>query len=283
MTTQTTPEAPRSPMLPHLYRVRENRPLTVDVFELLLSSQNGKPLPFAPGQFNMLYHFGAGEVPISFSGDPADPSHCVHTIRVVGTMTKLLSRLEPGDAIGLRGPYGNGWPTEECKGKDILLVAGGIGMAPLRPVLYQLLANREEGQRIILLYGSRVPKEVLYQEQLTQWQQQSGLELHLTVDGALPGWKGSVGFVTGLISQIDLQPQSTIAFLCGPEIMMRFGLRELVHRGMLPSQIYFSMERNMECAVGFCGHCQLGPEFICKDGPVFRADRLQPWLGKREI
>ena len=271
-------------MLTHVYRVERVQDETYDTFTLDLASSHGLGLaPFAPGQFNMLYAYGVGEVPISISGDPAKPKTLAHTIRAVGNVTKAMRKLNLGDKLGVRGPFGTSWPLEEAKGYDVVIVAGGIGMAPLRPSLYRLLSERREYGKVFLLYGARTPSDLLYPREFEQWQGRSDLEVHVTVDRALRWWRGNVGVVTTLIPKAAFDPTTTIVMVCGPEVMMRFTVAELQKRGVAEESIYISMERNMKCGFGFCGHCQLGPFFICKDGPVFRYDRIRAWLARGDI
>ena len=260
----------RDPMLPRLFEVRRVRAETYDTFTLELEPEDGSPLVFAPGQFNMLYLFGVGEVAISVSGDPAQPSPLIHTLRAVGAVTRGLCSLKPGDAVGVRGPFGTVWPLDQAEGNDVVLVAGGIGLAPLRPAIYRLLERRNRYGRVVLLCGARSPKDLLYRRELEKWRGRFDLEVTATVDYAAGEWNGQVGVVTTLIPRAGFDPSHTVAMACGPEVMMRFTVRELLRRGVAPETIFVSLERNMKCAVGFCGHCQFGPHFICKDGPVFR-------------
>ena len=272
------------PMLPHPYRVRRVQRETYDTFTIELDQANGvSGLPFAPGQFNMIYLFGVGEVPISISGDPAQSKALVHTIRAVGTVTKPIVRLKRGDVLGVRGPLGSSWPVEEAKGSDVVIVAGGIGLAPLRPALYYLLSHRASYGRVALLYGARTPEDLLYTHELEEWRGRFDMEVGVTVDAASGNWRGNVGVVTTLIPWARFEPSDTVAMVCGPEVMMRFTVQALQERGVTAENTFISMERNMKCAVGFCGHCQFGPTFICKDGPVFRCDRMELFLWKREI
>lgn len=241
----------------------------------------GEAYRLKPGQFNMLYVPGVGEAAISVSDDPRrierDVS-CRHTIRAAGRVTGMISRMEPGDTLGLRGPFGRAWPMDECVGRDVLLVAGGIGLAPLRPVIYSLLARPEAFGRLHLLYGTRNPESLLYEEEFAAWTEQ-GLEVHSTVDRASPGWRGNVGVVTSLLDGLlSFDPENTVLFSCGPEIMMKFSLMAALERGIPQERLWLSMERNMQCAVGLCGHCQLGPAFVCKDGPVFRFDEMKQYM-----
>lgn len=264
-----------------LLRVRREVRETVTL-HLDLSSKPGG-LRFAPGQFNMLYAFGVGEVPISISGDPAKPSELLHTLRAVGAVTRALCSLGRGSALGLRGPFGSAWPLEQARGRDVVLIAGGLGLAPLRPAIYELLRQREHYRRIAILYGARTPEDLLYRKDLERWRARLDINVHVTVDRAPPDWYGHAGVVPALLSLVQFDPANTIAMTCGPEVMMRFTVRELERRGVPHQQIYLSMERNMKCAVGFCGRCQYGPNFVCKDGPVFRYDRIAWILSKREI
>jgi len=271
-------------MVPRPYSVRKTWRETADTFSLELVPEDGGPgITFAPGQFNMVYAFGVGEVPISISGDPAKPSTLIHTIREVGAVTRAMRSLKPKQWLGVRGPYGGAWPVAEARGADVVIVAGGIGLAPLRPALYQVIAARQDYGRVVLLYGTRTPDDILFRRELQQWHSRFDLDVQVTVDRATGAWRGNVGVVTSLIPRAPFDPESTVAMVCGPEIMMRFTVQELQKRGVDASNIYLSMERNMKCAVGFCGHCQFGPSFICKEGPVFTYDRVQPLLAVREI
>jgi NAD(P)H-flavin reductase len=274
----------QDPMLPRLYRVERLWRETHDTFTLeIIAEESGGGCPFAAGQFNMLYVFGVGEVPISISGDPTKPATVTHTTRVVGTVTRALCALKRGDVIGVRGPFGTSWPVEEAKGKDVVIVGGGIALAPLRPVLYHVLSHREQYGKVTLLYGARTAEDLLYRRELERWRAQLDLEVDVTVDRATGSWRGNVGVVTTLIPRAAFDPLNTIAMVCGPEVMMRYVVQELRKRGIERDDIYLSMERNMKCGIGFCGHCQLGPLFVCKDGPVFRYDKIREWVMKREV
>jgi NAD(P)H-flavin reductase len=274
------------PMLPQPYLVRQVAKETPDTFTLTLEPENGdgpEPVSFQPGQFSMLWVFGVGELPISISGNPSTDSRLTYTVRSVGKATHALVSRQPGDAIGVRGPYGTGWPLEAAKGKDVVIVAGGIGLAPLRPMIYEVLENRKKYGRLVLLYGARSPRELLYRKELTAWARQPDTQVLVTVDYGGLGWHGHVGVVTSVFKYARLQGPRSVAMVCGPEIMMRFVTRELELHGLARKDIYLSMERNMKCAVGFCGHCQYGPHFICKDGPVFPYERIRPLLEKYEL
>jgi NAD(P)H-flavin reductase len=206
-----------------------------------------------------------------------------YTVRSVGEATHALVRRTAGDAIGVRGPFGTGWPVEAARGQDLVVVAGGIGLAPLRPLIYQVLQNRQQYGRLVVLYGARSPRELLYRKELAAWAQQPNTQVLVTVDYGGLGWHGHVGVVTTLFKYARLHGPRSVAMVCGPEIMMRFVTRELEAHGVPRNHIYLSMERNMKCAVGFCGHCQYGPHFICKDGPVFSYEQMRPLLEKYEL
>jgi NAD(P)H-flavin reductase len=282
-TATVYPVGTLNPMLPQPCFIRRVLNDTYDTFTLELDPVIGHPFHFAPGQFNMLYAFGVGEVPVSISGDPKHPETLIHTIREVGTVTRAIRKLRPGSLIGVRGPFGSSWPVEKAEKSDVVIVAGGIGLPPLRPAIYHILANREKYGRVILLYGARTPQDLLYTKELERWRSRLDVEVSVTVDTAAADWKGNVGVVTTLIPREEFDPAHTIAMIVGPEIMMRFTIMDLQKRGIPSPNIYLSMERNMKCAVGLCGHCQLGSSFICKDGPVFSFDQLSDLFGKREI
>jgi NAD(P)H-flavin reductase len=269
-----------APLTPRPHVVRRVRRETAESVTIELEPAAGSTgFAFAAGQFNMLYRFGVGEVAISISGDPTRPGTLTHTVRAVGAVSRALCAVKAGDVVGVHGPYGAGWPLAEAVGCDVVIVAGGVGLAPLRPALYHLLAQRERYGRILLLYGARTPADLLYRREFAAWSRRA--DVQVTVDRAAEEWAGNVGVVTTLLARERLAP-STIAMICGPEVMMRFTIRELERQGVPEERIFVSLERNMKCAVGFCGHCQLGPAFICKDGPVFRHDRIRPFLAIRE-
>jgi NAD(P)H-flavin reductase len=271
-------------MLPEPYVVRRVQAETHDTFTFDLEPKPGSQVRrFLPGQFNMLYVFGVGEVPISISGAPDRELPLVHTIRAVGTVTRALGQLQSGSVLGLRGPFGSAWPVERAAGGDVVLVAGGIGLAPLRAALYEILRQRVKYRNVALLYGTRTPRDLLYEKELHEWRGRFDVQVEATVDSAPAGWNGRVGVVTTLIDRVQFEGSRTVAMVCGPEIMMRFTALELQKRGMAPASIFLTLERNMKCAIGFCGHCQFGPTFVCKDGPVFSYERIRPIFEKREI
>ncbi len=271
-------------MLPVVARVAQVRKETYDTFTLAVEADDGRPLPaFAPGQFSMLYVFGNGELPISISGDPEDSARRLYTVRSVGKTTQALVNSRPGDAVGLRGPYGSHWPLKAARGKDVLIVAGGIGLAPLRPAIYSILRHRADYHRLVILYGARSPRDLIFSRQLAEWGRLPDTQVLSTVDYGGLSWHGHVGVVTGLFRYVRLQPFHTVALICGPEIMMRYAIWELEARGLPPGDLYLSLERNMKCGIGFCGHCQYGPSFICKDGPIFPYHQVRSRFGKYEI
>lgn len=271
------------PMIPNWYRIRHRIRETPDTFSLELEAlEPDNATGFAPGQFNMVYMPATGEVPVSISGDPRDPRVLVHTIRAYGAVTSRMRTLRKGDILGLRGPFGTFWPLADLKGHDIVLCAGGIGMAPLRPVLYAILAQRENFGKVTLLYGERTPGDLIYRREMERWRGRFDLEIRVTVDSARQGWRGNVGVVTTLMNQLRIDPMGTYALLCGPQIMMRYAIEALAGRGLDEGRIFISMERNMQCGIGLCGHCQAGPLFICRDGPVFRYTGVKHLFQRRE-
>jgi NAD(P)H-flavin reductase len=268
-------------MLPTVVRVRSRRAEAPDVFTLTLEpTANGGV--FRPGQFNMLYVFGVGEAAISISGDAAEAGTVAHTIRAVGSVTNALARVEPGEALGLRGPFGSHWPLVEARGHDLIIVAGGIGLPPLRPAIYHLRRNRSDFGHIALLYGARTPADILYADELERWRQSGDIQVFVRVDRGGPSWTGPIGLVTELFPRCAFRPERTIGLMCGPEVMMRFAIREFLKRSVTEDRLFLSLERNMQCAVGFCGHCQFGPGFVCMDGPVYRYDRIKPFFNVPE-
>jgi len=272
------------PMVPERWSVKRVRRETYDTVTLELEPADpGQTFTFAAGQFNMIYVFGVGEVPVSISGQLSNPLRLLHTVRAVGAVTRKLCRLKAGTVVGIRGPFGSHWPLDLAAAGDVVIVAGGIGVAPLLPAVRGLLAQRREYQRIAFLYGARTPKDLLYLKELSRWRSRLDFDVEVTVDNASVDWRGNVGVVTTLLSRVDFKSSNTMALLCGPEIMMRFTVRALQQRGVADERIFLSLERNMKCAVGFCGHCQLGPAFICREGPVLSYGRVKDWFAAREF
>jgi NAD(P)H-flavin reductase len=270
-------------MLPRAFRVASAHRDTQDTVTLDLDSVDGAGLAFTPGQFTMLHAFGVGEVPISISGDPAHPERLVHTIRDVGGVTRALAGAQPGDVVGVRGPYGVGWDVSSGVGGDVLIVAGGIGLAPLRPVVYEVLGRREQFRRVNILYGARTPEDLLFDTELEQWAVEPDVDVWVTVDRASSAWAGRVGLVTELLSEPRFDPAGSLALLCGPEVMMRYVAAALQDHGLPIDRIRLSLERNMRCGVGLCGHCQLRQFLICVDGPVFGLDQVRHLMAIREL
>ena len=276
---------PADPMLPRLATIQSIQPEAngVSTFSMAFADPEERAaFRFQPGQFNMVYLPGVGEVAISLSSDPGEPGTMGHTIRVAGGVTRALARLQPGDQLGLRGPYGSHWPMNNRPGTNLVIVAGGIGLAPLRPVILSVLRQREAYGRVLLLYGARTPPDLLYTGEFDKWRE-SNIDVHVTVDLADERWKGQVGVVPQLFYRIRMDHKNTVVMTCGPEIMMRFVIYEALARRIPKDRIYISMERNMKCAVGFCGHCQFGPTFICKQGPVLNFAAIEPFFGKEDF
>jgi NAD(P)H-flavin reductase len=268
---------------PDLFKITRVIKETHDTYTFELKAEISQGVIFLPGQFNMLYVFGVGEVPISISGDPEKRDIVIHTVRKVGSVTEAICRMKKGDVLGIRGPFGMEWPVEKNKTHDILIISGGIGLAPLRPALYYILQHRADYGKVALLYGARTPDDILYKKELEKWRSRFDMEVLVTVDRAPDNWRGNVGVVTKLINRAQFDPMHSAAFVCGPEIMMRFTILELQKKGVADDNIYISMERNMKCGIGLCGHCQLGPTFVCKDGPVYKFTDMKNLFLKREM
>jgi len=267
--------------VPLVYRLATRGQDTADTWTLSLEPVDGPAPVIAPGQFMMVTAFGVGEVPISVSGPPFTAGPVVLTVRAVGAVSRAICASEPGALLGLRGPFGNAWPVDAAEGGDVVVVAGGIGLAPLRPVLLRALERRGRYGTVSVLYGARTPADLLYPGQLAEW---TGVaDVATTVDTAGVDWRGRVGVVTKLLGAARFRPDATTAFVCGPEIMMRFAAQALLEAGVPASRIQVSMERHMDCGIGLCGHCQLGPTLICRDGPVYTWEQVAPWLEVREL
>ncbi|MEU7059133.1 FAD/NAD(P)-binding protein [Streptomyces sp. NPDC046197] len=268
-----------TPPLP--YRVADTRTETGDTRSIELVPAAEELAPFSPGQFAMIYAFGVGEVPVSASALRGRHGGLVHTVRAVGAVSTALYRMRPGDSVGISGPYGTGWDLEAAAGYDVLIIAGGIGLAPLRPVVHAVLDRPAAYGRLAILVGARTPADLVYRDEIESWRGPARVEV--TVDRPGPGWHGAVGVVTTLLDRLDLLPERTCALLCGPEVMMRHTARALLARGLIPQRVQVSLERNMHCATGHCGHCQLGPLLLCRDGPVVGYDRVAHLLLVREL
>ncbi|WP_167101945.1 FAD/NAD(P)-binding protein [Mycobacterium sp. DL592] len=273
-----------SAMAPMPYRVRSKVVENADSVTLCLEPVATELSAPRPGEFMMLYAYGVGEVAISVSGDPSSSDGTItHTIRNVGAVSAALCAAEPGTALGVRGPFGTSWGLDEAAGRDLVIVAGGVGLAPLRPVVLGALAHRERYGTVVLIAGARSQRDFLYTAEVQRWQQDPRLDVHLTVDVPIQGWPGETGFVTEPLRRLSLTPARVKAFLCGPEPMMRFGAQALLDKGVAPGDIRVSLERNMQCGIGWCGHCQLGPLLVCRDGPVVGYDVARPLLETKEL
>lgn len=263
-----------------LSRVDENRDSATLRLEPLREALSAPK----PGEFMMMYAFGIGEIAISVSGVPtADGEAISHTIRSVGAVSRALHGAQPGAVIGMRGPFGTSWGLTEAAGRDLVIVAGGVGLAPLRPVVQGALENHASYGRVTLIAGARSRDDFLFTEELADWKATGLINVHLTVDVPVQGWPGEVGFVTEPLQRMPLRPGHTTAFLCGPEPMMRNSAEVLRRKGVAASDIRVSLERNMQCGIGWCGHCQLGPLLLCRDGPVVGYDAAEPLLRVKEL
>ncbi len=266
--------------IPRPWRVVSRRQELRDAVSIRITPLDGVCPPFAPGQFNMLYVFGVGDVAISISGGV---DGCfVHTVRAVGAISSALAALQPGAVLGLRGPFGRGWPVA-ATGGDVVIIAGGLGLAPLRPAIEAVRAQRERHGRMVLLLGARTQADIVFPDTLAQWGRAADVEMLVSVDRADASWRGHVGVVPSLVPRATFDAANAVAMVCGPEVMMRFSANALRAAGMPDSRIHLSMERNMKCAVGLCGHCQFGADFVCRNGPVFRLDAIASRLAVREL
>lgn len=281
--TTTAPAPITEPILPSVFSVVARSEETSDTVTIRVQPQGEGTTDYAPGQFSMLYAFGVGEVPISISGDPGLAGFLEYTIRSVGAVTAALNGLGRGDLLGVRGPYGVGWPIDRAHGRDLLIVAGGIGLAPLRPVVLHALAHRDRFDAVSLIYGARTPDDLLYNFQLHEWRSRFDIDVEVTVDRGGQGWMGDVGVVTQLLTRAPFDPANATAMVCGPEVMMRAAARQLQSHGIATTDIAVSLERNMQCGVGLCGHCQLSTHLLCRDGPVVSYDIAEPWMEVAEL
>jgi NAD(P)H-flavin reductase len=274
-------DPPAGAYVPSPFRVAARRQDTADTWTLTLEPSDGG-FAVTPGQFVMVYVFGVGEVPISVSGPPEHAGEpVVLTVRDVGAVTHAICSSEPGAVLGLRGPLGNNWPIEGAAGGDVIVVAGGIGLAPLRPVVLHTLVHRTAFDSVSVLYGARTPQDLLYSDELETWRRDLAVEV--TVDAAEPDWIGRVGVVPKLVGRADFRPEAVRAFVCGPEVMIDFTVEALRERGVPDERIFISLERDMRCGIGLCGHCQLGPTLICRDGPVYSQAAVARLMEVREL
>lgn len=285
MPAETAPAPPHlaDPAAPVPYRVADREVETHDTATLTLTPVGTALRGFGPGRFAMLHARGVGEVAVSASGAEEPDGSLRHTVRDVGAVTRALHGAPPGAVIGVRGPFGTGWPLAAAVGGDLLVVSGGLGLAPLRPAVLAALADRAAYRRVTVLVGARSPADLLYRGELSRWAARPGLEVTVTVDRPDPGWRGPVGFVTEPLRRLRLDPASTTALLCGPEPMMRFTADTLTARDIPAGRIHVSLERNMQCGTAWCGHCQLGPLLLCRDGAVVDWATAGPLLAVAEL
>ena len=256
---------------------------TPNMFTLRLRIEDGdghRAYRFQPGQFNMVYLYGVGEIPISIVSDPEDEHLLGHTVRAVGRVSNAMALLKPGDTVAIRGPFGRGWPLREAEAHDVLLVSGGLGCAPVVSVITYILRRRERYGRLTILQGVKRANDLIWRERYEKWARLPATQVLLAADVGGAVWRGAVGPVTVLFDRMEgFEPQQTVAMMCGPEAMMRAATKELIGRGVTEDRLWVSLERNMQCGRGHCGHCQIGPWFLCKDGPVFNYPQIKSLFG----
>jgi NAD(P)H-flavin reductase len=292
MTATLSPPLPAQPTVDrldpwamHPVRIRSIKPEVpgIATYELEFEDRSVRDrFRFLPGQFNMLYLPGIGEAAISISSDPDTPDRLLHTVRVVGNVTRALARMRIGDQLLVRGPFGSAWPTDACRGCDLVIAGGGVGLAPLRPILYHVANYRADFRKVTLLFGARTPRDLLYTDEYDAWSA-AGIDVEISVDIGDDSWQGQIGVVPALFYRLRINAPQARILTCGPEIMMRFVIFEALARKVPAQHIYLTLERNMNCALGFCGHCQLGPAFVCKNGPVFTYEQMAPYLDIEDL
>ncbi len=232
-------------------------------------------ISFKTGEFMEVAVPGLGEAPFTPSSDPAEEKRLDFTIMNVGRVTAALHSMKPGRILGIRGPYGKGYPLKDFKNKEVLVVGGGVGLAPLRSLLYSLFNDIDNYKKIDIRYGAKAPEDIVYKEEIKAWDKKKNTFLTMTVDNGTSSWKGHVGLVTTILEKLDINLKNAVAVVCGPPIMMKFVTFKLLEKGVLPQNLYLSMEKNMSCGIGKCGHCRLGSYYACKDGPVFSYDKIK--------
>lgn len=270
--------------LPHEAEIVERVPESRTIFTLRLrftDPQRHTAYRFAPGQFNMVYLYGVGEVAISIVSDPEDEHLFDHTIRIVGRVTQALARLKAGDRLGIRGPFGRGWPLREAEGRDVMIVTGGLGCAPTVSVINYVMRRRSRFGRLVIMQGVKHADDLIWRERYDQWRQVPDTQVLVAADAGVALWPWHIGPVTELFDRARIEPARAMAMMCGPEGMMRVAVDHLRERGVPEGNLWLSMERSMHCAVGLCGHCQHGGKFVCKDGPVFSFAEMKPLFGIR--
>jgi sulfhydrogenase subunit gamma (sulfur reductase) len=272
------------PHIPRMAVIDSRTQESPTIFTLRLQYEDAEAqeaFEFMPGQFNMVTLLGLGEIPISIVNDPLDSHFFDHTIRVVGRVSEGMAKLKPGDRVGIRGPFGRGWPLQEIKGKDVLLITGGLGCAPLVSVIRYLMRRREDYGHISILQGVKHADDLIWREQYDVWMKMRDVRVLLAADVVNNAWRGQQGLVTELIGQLTLRPHRSVALLCGPELMMLAAIANLREAGLADKHLWFSTERNMQCGIGQCGHCQIGPKYVCRDGPVFCYEELADFFGAK--
>lgn len=254
---------------------------SIHTYRLRLNDEEARRnFRFTAGQFNMVYLFGVGEVAISIVSDPEEPERLDHTIRSVGRVTSAIAQLQAGETLGIRGPFGQGWPLHAARGHDVVIVTGGLGCAPVMGAIEYIFRRRLHYGSVKIIHGVKSPRDLVFHERFEAWSKRPDTEVLLASDRPDKTWRYHVGVVTELFERVSIDPPKTMVLMCGPEIMMRLGAPILMRRGILGTAIYVSLERHMECGIGLCGHCQMGPYFLCKEGPVMRYDLIEPWLGR---
>ncbi|HUV94117.1 MAG TPA: FAD/NAD(P)-binding protein [Anaerolineae bacterium] len=266
--------------LPRLMTVESIISETPDIKTFRLTFQDGgteRDFSFQPGQFGVFSVFGQGEAPFGFANSPTRAGHVECSIKRVGKVTRAFHRLNVGDTVGFRGPYGRGFPIEEMRGKNLVFAGGGIGLAPLRSLIWNCIDTRADFGDITIVYGARSTADLVYKQDLERWVEMEGIHTVLTVDpgGEDEGWKGEIGFVPAVLERVEPSPESAMAITCGPPIMIKFVLRSLTEMGFAPAQIITTLEMKMKCGVGKCGRCNIGSLYVCKDGPVFSYEDLR--------
>jgi len=271
--------------LPSIATVTEVRPETSDTSTFVVTFDDAKmreSFTYLPGQFVELSIFGLGGCPIGIASSPTEKGFLEFCVRAVGTVTNAIHDLEVGDKLGVRGPLGNSWPTEEVEGKDLLFIGGGIGLPPLRSLIHYVLDNRDRYGAVEIVYGARSPQDLVYKQELKEWEERPDVDLYVTVDAGDESWEGPVGFVPPFLREIDPSPENKVAFTCGPPIMIKLVVEALEDLDYADANIVTTLEMKMKCGVGKCGRCNIGDKYICRDGPVFTFEQLREIPGALE-